>query len=214
MPLRNFVSLFVRQRRLFLAISLTGLVCGLAVYRLQGQSYETTILLSVTRRAALETNDYQYAHFYRLQADERFADTLVRYLETPQAERALLGAANVTAVEVRTVHQPLLHPVRLSSQLVSVTYRTRSFQGAGKVADALPQIANAFTDDLNREAHASDWFTLVSSDPVITDGRFSWRLALGAGFALGAMVAFWVVLMVHFWQVPLSSASQAEAENL
>ncbi|MFZ1655170.1 MAG: hypothetical protein WAT84_05070 [Candidatus Moraniibacteriota bacterium] len=200
MELRAFLELFIRQRNLICGIVLAALVIGFCAYRLQTQWYEGTVLLSVTRQGAEAATDYQYDHYYRLQADERMANTVARYLETPIgrrdiARRALLSNARETEFIERKVTALVL-----ASNLVQVTYRAKSPTEAERIAAAMLETSERYVASLNEQAANRNWFTLVATDSLTHDGRFTWPVALGIAMAVGLFIAFWTVLGLWYWR--------------
>lgn len=197
MPLTDFLDIFVSRRKLCLTLLGGCVLLSLAWYRLQVQSYHVSVLLSVTRTATETTTEYRYDQLYRLQADERFADTVVRYLVTDQARRDLANRAGLSRDESAYFLRRAPEAIRLSSQLIQTTLPARTLRGGERLAAALPETLNRYTAELNASADDPQWFTLIASEPVIEDARVSWRLALLGGFLGGLFLAFWTALLQH-----------------
>lgn len=195
MELREFVGVFVRDRKVFSGIILGCVIFGMLVFRFQPERYEATVSLNVTRAGSVETVDYRYDQFYRLQADERFADTVVRWIAAPAVKRHIDAEAGVAGSVIRD-----LEAVRLSSQMIEVTYTASSPASFGKYAAAIALVINRESASLNESAKAQDWFMVVSGDPAIGDARIGfWRMAAGSLFS-GVFLAFWTVLARRYWK--------------
>lgn len=164
-----------------------SVVCCSVYFLIQGQKVKTTLLLNVTRDSASpRTTEYTYDDFYRLQADERFADTIVQWIKSPyiQAQdKHVLG--KITAK-------------RLSSQVIEVHYVTRSREKAEIVAGDLIDVINDESHKLNSKQEQTHWFIVQGSAPAITDGRLSLSFLVILGMAVGSFVAFWTVLIRHY----------------
>lgn len=200
MELRDFVQLFVRQRSLIAWVVGAALVIGFFGYRLQTQWYEGAVLLSVTRQAAETTPEYQYDQAYRLQADERMADTLARYLESEIGRRDTAREVPFTGIRETEFIESHVSALRLSSNLVQVTFPATTPTEAERIAEAFFETGERYVASLNEQAGNRNWFTLVASDSYAKDGRFTLPVALGVAFVLGAIVAFWTVLGIWYWR--------------
>lgn len=194
MELREFVNIFVDRKKLFVGVLLGFMLLGLAAYRFQPERYEAAFLLGVSRTGYEETDDYRYDQFYRLQADERFADTVVRWMAAPsvRAEMISLGAPESVVAT--------LSAKRLSSQMIDVRYSVPNGKEFGKAKEAIVSALNKETEKLNAETKDPNWFTVVAGDPVVSDARVSLRIAFGGGAAAGLFFAFWTVLLVRYWK--------------
>jgi hypothetical protein len=194
MELREFANIFVDRKKLFFGVFLGFIMVGLVAYRLQPERYEAALLLNVSRTGYEKTDAYRYDQFYRLQADERFADTVVRWMAAPsvRAEMVSLGAPESVVAT--------LSAKRLSSQMIDVRYSAPNRKGFGNVKPAIVSALNKETEKLNAEAKDPNWFTVVSGDPVVSDARVPLRIAFGGGVASGLFFAFWTVLLARYWK--------------
>lgn len=200
MELRAFLNLFIRERNLVLTIVGVALLFGFLSYRLQEQWYVGEMLLSVTRQGSEATAEYQYDQFYHLQADERMADTVARYLETATGRHETAQRAQLSDEREHEYVQSDMTALRLSSNLVKVSYRAMTPIEVKRIADALGETGEQYIASLNERAASRNWFTLVASEPVARDGRFTLPVALAIGVLAGVFVAFWTVLGRWYWQ--------------
>lgn len=200
MELRDFIQLFVRRRSLIAWIMGAAVVIGFLGYRLQTQWYEGVVLLSVTRQAAEITAEYQYDHSYRLQADERMADTLARYLESEIGRRDTARQVPFTGIRETEFIESQVSALRLSPSIVQVSYTAMTPTEAESIAEAFFETGERYVASLNEQAGNRNWFTLVSSDPYAKDGRYTLLVALGVALVLGAITAFWTVLGLWYWK--------------
>lgn len=194
MELREFIEIFVDRKKLFFGVFLGSVLLSLAAYRLQPERYEAALLLNVSRTGYDRTDAYRYDQFYRLQADERFADTVVRWMAAPsvRAEMISLGAPEYATAS--------LEAKRLSSQVIDVRYFAPSVKGFGGMKDAIVSALNAETEKSNAEAKDPNWFRVVADEPVVSDARVPLRTAFGGGVAAGLFFAFWSVLLVRYFK--------------
>jgi hypothetical protein len=200
MELRAFLNLFLSRRQLIVGIIAFTLVVSFFAYRLQTQWYESEVLLSVTRQGSETTPEYQYDQYYRLQADERMADTVARYLETSIARRETARRALLAPEREKEFVLNKVSALRLSPSLIKVHYLAETPTEAERIAAALVETGERHVASLNEQAANRNWFTLVSSEAFSKDGRFTLLIALGIGLAAGIFVAFWSVLILWYWK--------------
>lgn len=199
MSLYDWIALFERERRLFVSLLIAGIVLTWLGFTLQPVQYSGTTLLTVTRTAVENTPDYRYDQFYRFQADERLAESLTQYLMSSVGRQSVAEAARLDGASFTAFTQSKLHVARLGTNLLSVEYHVSSREEAEQVAEALFQVANRFVVLLNEDARERSWFTVLGESPVIEVARLGMVQILLIGSVIGLLVAFWVVLLRHFW---------------
>lgn len=200
MELKEFIAIFRKNGRLFIGIVLFALVAAFVWQRSQPVSYQATLLLNVGRSGAQETTEYTYDGFYRLQADERFADTVVRWLQSPRVVEDIYADArlDVGAADIRDL-KGAFKAGRLSSQMIEVGFTGRSEKTLRVLSESSASVLNRYAESLNRDNQEKNWFVIIGSDPVIRDGRVALPLALVVGLLAGLFVAFWAVLIRHYF---------------
>lgn len=204
MELRDFCHIFACRWKLFLGVSVGVVAASVLVFRFQPARYETSLTLNVSRIGIHETQAYTYDQFYRLQADERFADTVVRWLSAPSVRTDIRESARVPGPVTDSISAK-----RLSSQMIAVTYVSGTRNGFGDMAKAVPEVLNRESAKLNERSRDDDWFTVVADEPVMRDAKMPLRFLLVLGAALGAFFGFWVVLLDwYFRSVPASEAGE------
>lgn len=201
MELRDFVKIFTKQRRVLAVIVLASGVAGWLVFVLQSPSVAADLTLNIARTGVQQTADYRYDGFYRLQADERFADTVVQWLASPRIMEDVAVATKVRPLSGRPWQfGGGVQAERLSSQVIRVHYRTQTVDEAKRFAAGLLTTVNTETSQLNSAAKDESWFTVQGEEPVVVDGQFGWPKAIGFGVVIGIFVAFWVGLIRWYWR--------------
>lgn len=200
MELRDLVVVFRKQRALFFGTIVAFVFVAWLWQQEQQPTYQATLLLNIGRSGVSETTDYTYDSFYRLQADERFADTVVRWLATPRVVEDIYREAGLDPkpLGLKGLSQVFV-PGRLSSQMITVKYSGESEKTLAVLARATVAVLNRYTGTLNTEEKERNWFVVIGSDPVIRDGRVSLDLALVAGLVAGLFMGFWLVLLRHYF---------------
>lgn len=187
MELRDLVAVFRRYGMTFFSVCALALAAGAVFFVLQPQDYKTTLQLNVTRDSYVPSGSYEYDHFYRLQADERFADTVVQWIVSPSLRQRVF--ADKSQLKAR----------RLSSQVVEVMYRTRTQADAIVVAQRVTSLVNAEAQKLNEQQASPNWFMVVADAPVTVSGAYSAVRVCAASLFAGVFIGFWTVLLQQYF---------------
>ncbi|PID52603.1 MAG: hypothetical protein CR972_01205 [Candidatus Moraniibacteriota bacterium] len=188
MELRQFFRIFVIHRMIFWGVICASVVIGIIFFFGQPQVYKTEILLNVTRDRVQNTSEYMYDDFYRLQADERFADTIVQWIMSPYIKMRIGGLSGNVDISAR----------RVSSQVVEVHYKTRTIFAAKEYAEKLISVINDESQKLNRTQAKTGWFVVIGTEPIITDATYSFHFLFVLFGIVGFFVAFWTVIILHY----------------
>ncbi|MDP2838099.1 MAG: hypothetical protein Q8O53_02380 [Candidatus Moranbacteria bacterium] len=200
MELRNLVLIFQKQWVFFLATVVAFIFVAWIWQKEQAVTYQVTLLLNIGRSGVNETTNYTYDSFYRLQADERFADTVVRWLTTPRVVEDIYHEAGLNAKMLGFKDlSRVFTPGRLSSQMITVKYSGSNEKALTQLAAVTVTVLNRHTTTLNTGEKEKNWFVVIGSDPVIRDGRVGLNLALAVGLAVGLFIGFWLVLLRHYF---------------
>ncbi len=202
MELKNLIKIFRKNWTLFALTIFIVLAIG-AGYKYFKDSrpitYDVSLLLNVTRENIQSTDNYRYDDFYRLQADERFADTVVRWLENP---RIVSNIYNETGKVSGGIDLNQLSKVfkakRMSSQMIDVRYAAQSASDAQEISLALTQVVNKEIKELNQSQKEDSWFKIIGDEPVIKESKIEWKNILLIFSALGIFLAIWTVLLKHY----------------
>lgn len=206
MELREYVAIFIKNIKTFWFFVVLCTFLAFAWQRNQTEVYDTTLLLNIGRSGVQNTQDYTYDSFYRLQADERFADTVVRWLGSPRITEDVYAGTGLSmnSVSMRGIKQTFVAK-RLSSQMIEVSFSSRNKGSASDIARSIIKVLNRYTESLNKGDEEPSWFVVIGSDPVVCDGRLPLMAALAIGLLIGAFVGFWGVYVRHYFQPTKSS---------
>ncbi len=201
MELREYAIIFMKNIKIFWFFVLLCLFLSFAWQRNQTEVYDVTLLLNIGRSGVQNTGDYTYDSFYRLQADERFADTVVRWLGSPRIVEDIYADAGLDmhSISMRGVNHAFIAK-RLSSQVIEVSFVSRTTGTGSGIARSLTKVLNRYTESLNRGEQEPSWFVVIGSDPVIGDGRTPLSFALTIGLVVGIFVGFWGVYVRHYFR--------------
>jgi len=194
MELKEFFAIFIIYKKIFWSIILFFVICGSVLYFLQGQTYETALTLNITRDAAPKSDEYSYDSFYRLQADERFADTVVRWIESPHVVKSVFSDVKTNSFVINKK----INAKRLSSQVIDVTFITTTKKEGDSISTKLVKILNQESQKLNIQQKQNNWFLILGSEPVINSNNKPFLLFFAVSVFLGFFVAFWTLMIRYY----------------
>lgn len=200
MELKEYLDIFRKQAKWFWMSVIACMAVAAVWQQSQSVAYQATLLLNIGRSGVQDTAEYTYDSFYRLQADERFADTVVRWLGSPRVVEDIYSQAKLdTAVLGTRDLKRAFGAGRLSSQMIEISYAGRDEKTLKSLSQSVVTVLNRYTESLNREKRESSWFTVIGNDPVIRDARIGLAIALAVGLAIGVFIGFWAVLLRHYF---------------
>lgn len=199
MEIKEYIQIIRRHLNIFLAVIAIVVAGTFLVAALRPVTYSASLGLNITRSGAQATPDYKFDDFYRLQADEKFAETVVQWLKDPRTVADIYGAAglNVGEFSIRQLAKSFV-PEKLSSQFISVSLTARSENSAKKISAAIADAVSKNTGALNKDQAENAWFEIVAQNPVIIRDRISPLILFLASMAGGIFLAFWTILIIHY----------------
>lgn len=202
MEFREIVRLYWEERRLFALVVAVTVFVTLVWQVNQPVSYRASLLLNIGRQGAqaTTTGEYTYDNFYRLQADERFADTVVRWLESPRVVSDILKEAGIRPQAASESDlRGMIGAKRLSSQVIETSFAETRKEILEKESDAIVKVLNQYASGLNQGSASEGWFVVVGSNPVILDARTAPGTAISFGAIAGLLFAFWGVAIKRYF---------------
>ncbi len=194
MELKKYLQIFKKEQKIFWLIFCITLFVGLAGYFLMPLKYKVTTELDITRLGYQKnTSEYRYDEFYRLQADERFADTVVRWLGSAQTQRNILQKSGGVKFEK-------LKAKRLSSQVIEVNFLIKNKREAEKIVSAIHNVLNNKTAQLNQYQKDPNWFAVLVDSPTVSKAKWSLFKFASALFLLGIFLALWGVFLSFYFK--------------
>jgi capsular polysaccharide biosynthesis protein len=161
----------------------------------KSQTYSASLLLNISRSETQSTADYRFDQFYRLQADDKFSDTVVEWIKTPGVAKEIFDRAGISS-DQKTMRQlsKSFQAEKVSPNLIRIQYSTQNSDEAAKIAPEVKSVISEKTKALNASAKDPDWFQIDMSDLIILKNiQNLWiNLGLAAAFGLflGSLLAF------------------------
>jgi capsular polysaccharide biosynthesis protein len=199
MELKEYLQIIKRNIAAFAAVIIIVVLGSFIFFAMKPVNYSTSLALNITRSGSQQTSNYKYDDFYRLQADEKFSETIVEWLRNPRTVANIYAVAGIDVNDftLRQLAKSIV-PKKLSSQFVSISFSAHSVDLAKKISSAIVTVISKNTSELNKNQNESTWFEVVAHDPVIARDKISPLVLLLASLLIGIFLAFWVVLIIHY----------------
>jgi len=199
MELKEYFKILKENAKLFVFAVVLIVVGSFIYFALKPISYGVSLALNITRSGVQQTTDYRYDDFYRLQADEKFSETVVQWLKNPRTAMDIYAKAGIDSDKMSLRQLAKIFVVeKLSAQIVSVSFSATSENSAKKIAEAVSEVVAINTESMNKNQNEDTWFAVVAQNPVIVRDEISPFIIFLASLAVGIFVGFWLVMLKHY----------------
>lgn len=200
MELKEYIRIIRKNKNLFFGIIAISILAAFSFTYTRPVRYDSSLALNITRTGTQKTDQFRYDNFYRLQADDKFTETVVEWLKSPRVAEDIYANAGIDASKM-TLRQlsKAVKPEKMSSQLVLVSFSAPDVVTSKKISAAIFKAVNDNTTALNKDQQDAEWFQILSDDPVIVKYHMNPGLLLAISFVFGAFVAFWAVMIRHYF---------------
>ena len=199
MELKEYFKILKENAKLYVFAVVLIVVGSFIYFALKPISYGVSLALNITRSGVQQTTDYRYDDFYRLQADEKFSETVVQWLKNPRTAMDIYAKAGIDSdkMSLRQLAK-IFVAEKLSAQIVSVSFSATSENSAKKIAEAVSEVVAINTESMNKNQNEDTWFAVVAQNPVIVRDKISPFIIFLASLAVGIFVGFWLVMLKHY----------------
>lgn len=198
MELKEYIQIIHKNIKLFVSVAVVIIAVALVYFYLCPVSYTASLTLNITRSGSQDTSEYKYDDFYRLQADEKFAETLVQWLKNPRIVEDIYKEAGINTqdYDLKRLGKSI-KAEKLSSQVVLANFSASDSKTAQNIAQAISRIISKNTEDLNKDQTEKTWFEVIFQNPVVKVNKIGWLVMLAVAF-FAVFTAFWVVMVKHY----------------
>lgn len=199
MELKEYLNILQTHLKAFILTAVLIVIAGIAYLIFRPVSFDTSLTLNITRSGTQATADYKYDDFYRLQADEKFAETVVEWLKSPRTVSDIYASSDINANQFSLGKlEKSFRSEKLSSQIVSVKFSADTPEKARKISDSIATVVAKNIASLNANQKEENWFEIVAQDPVVAQNRLNFWVVILAALALGIFLGFWTILIIHY----------------
>jgi len=199
MELKEYLNILKTNIKAFVLAVVLVVIAGITYSIFRPVSFDTSLTLNITRSGTQATADYKYDDFYRLQADEKFAETVVEWIKSPRTVSDIYASSDINASQFSLGKmEKSFRSEKLSSQIVSVKFSTDTPEKAKKISDSISKVIAKNIASLNLNQKEENWFEIIAQEPVIAQSRLDFWVVILAALALGIFLGFWTVLIIYY----------------
>ncbi len=198
MELKEYFLIIKKHLKLFGTISAIVIFGALAYFIFRPAAFNVSLTLNITRLGTQNSDSYKYDDFYRLQADEKFAETVVEWLKSPRIEEDIYtnSGVNTTDYSLKRLSGGIVAEKR-SSQIVAVSFSAPNQKMAQSIALSVSKIISQNIQSLNQDQKETVWFEISSAEPVIRPNEIN-PFVVPIVFLGAIFLAFFGVLFKHY----------------
>ena len=194
MEFKEYLQIIKKKLNLFLTIIILIVAGASAYFYFQPIFYNVSLTLNITRIGTQQTQDFRYDNFYRLQADEKFTETVTEWFKSP---RILADIHKDAGLENKTIK---IAAEKRSSQIVAIKFSTAAPEAAKKISASAVKVISQNIQNLNKDQKDETWFEIVAGDPVIAKNIPNYKIIFLASLLAGIFLGFWTVMVRHYWE--------------
>lgn len=186
---KNYLTIIRGQKSLiFICIILCGLL-ALIFSLFKPMAYESLVSFSIQKVNRQDTVEFQYDNYYAMQASELLGNTVVGWLEAPDTIANVYSQAGLTPEpeELNSLVKKI-KAKQISAHLVSVRFSQSSYDRANKVATSLSEVITNKVETVETTSAKNNSFTVVASEPVITEKKYNSATVTLIGLICGALL--------------------------
>jgi capsular polysaccharide biosynthesis protein len=199
MELKEYLLIIRKQMKLYMGVIVLFVLGVLGYFIFRPVTFDTSLFLNITRVGNQVSEGYKYDDFYRLQADEKFTETIVEWLKSPRIAMDISSVAgrSVDGLSLKQLTR-IFQAEKMSSQIVSVKFSSADKKTAEKIAQAISDVLRKNTEKLNEDQREDTWFEIKADNPVIIENNPDLRIIFLAALAMGIFMGFWIVMLKHY----------------
>lgn len=165
----------------------------------QSETYSTSLLLNIGRIETQSTSDYRYDQFYRIQADDKFSETVSEWLKMPGVAQEILSKAgsNSGSKSLRQLAKTFSAD-KMSPQIIEVRFSPASPDEAGKISSAIASVISDRTKALNADARDPNWFKVDPSNLITAKNTQDLRINLFIAALVGLILEIFFAFVKHY----------------
>lgn len=201
MELKEYIKIIKNNFKLFVLVVFITVLASILFFYFKPISYNTSLIINITRQGSPASTEYNYGGFYRLQADEKFAETVVRWLKSPRIALNILKEAGLEnqRLSMRELSN-IFKAEKMSSQVVLVSFSSPNEKQASQTSRVIVKNISQNTENLNKNQKEKDWFEIAALEPVIIKNQTNYGLVSLISLIVGLFLAFWAVLLKHYFK--------------
>lgn len=202
MEFKEFLKFISKRKKKLLGWWLSLIVIGFLIVIVLPNKLQATLSIDIARNQQNEkSGEYQYDQFYRLEADGRFANTLVQWSKDPNVQRVIADQIGEKLNDEQiSIAMQSMRAEKKSANLVQVSFDVMDQKDAAPFAKSTYDVFVQKTNSLNLGADQEGWFKIIGSGPTVSEKSIPLTL-LFLIFASGSLlISLLIVLAGHYFK--------------
>jgi LPS O-antigen subunit length determinant protein (WzzB/FepE family) len=181
-------------RRIILVVAIISLVLGLAFENMRSSYWAVTVPLVISPSGEQGNSDFNYEHYYSLQASDTLTDSLEEWLKTSSVRESVQAEskANFHGTSWSFWENNGWSVKKKAPQLIEVTFFTNSDKNAGLIEKSLKNRINEFLTSFNQTG--KPYFSLTNSTSSVEFQAPRWSVICLLSVIWGILLGIIIVL--------------------
>lgn len=190
----QLVKIIWNGRKIIIVIVLVSLALGLIFENFRSPSWKTIVPIVIASKEEQNTPDFNYDHYYSLQASDILTDSLEEFLKTNSTKNIAKSESKVQFRSSSWVfwESESWSVKKKAPQLVEVSFYTPSDKSAAALEKSLKNQVNSFLESFNQTG--KPYFSLTNSTSSVEFQAPRWGLISILSILWGIIVGIIVVL--------------------
>lgn len=215
MEFKEFLAVLKVKGKLFWGVWLGFIFLGLAIFLAIPVKNEATLSFDVARENGDSSlAEYQYDQFYRLEADDRFTQSVVQWMGDLNVQRKITDKFKGELLEEES--ERIINSLRAEKKAVNflqVHFAIEASKDAVIISKAIKEVLDEKVSSLNKSSGDEKWFKLIASGPTVEQKKVSFLLLMSLFVVLGLFLASFIVVASHYLQDEQDKKQKNEDRN-
>ena len=195
MELKDIIFIVWKRKSIFLFVLFSVILLAIFGVFIQPEKYKIVFPLDISRNNYQKTDDYRYDQFYRLQADEKFSETVVRWIGAPD-----FGGKVRADYKEDVFSMENLRAEKLSPGYIQISFNTKDEKKASSIASSIKKVLDKKNNTINKESADPNWFSFVFGDVTISKQQIDYKLIILGAILVGFVLGLFASLFHYYWQ--------------
>jgi len=176
---------------------------GLAIENYRSSVWLVNIPVSIAVKQEKETPDFNYDHYYSLEATDNLTDSLEEWLKNPAVLSDIQNQSKAVfrSADLRIWENKDLKVRKKAPQFIEITFYAKSEEAVKRVSESIKKQIDSYLDANNQSGKPYFYLTNSSSEVEWLVPR--WTFISFICFLWGILLAILIILEKHYRQSSL-----------
>lgn len=201
MELKEYIRIIKQNKFIFFGVWAAVVVFAMSWFFARPVMFNISIPVEISRSGVEKTQDYQYDYYYRLSADEKYAETVSQWLSDPSVVNEIFSEAGVVDPNqsLRGLSKAF-SAEKLSSNYIQIRFKVKSREDGAKVTEALKKVLIGKNEQMDSQTESPNWFSLIFGSPVMVESKTNYSVIVLLSAMCGLILAIFAALVREYWR--------------